>query len=394
MKKVLLVAALTAVVLVPAAAASSSHRVKLSLVPLPKSALGAAARGLTVARGSGVISNTAASNNSITANPTTFAKLGRLTGYDLTYGDRYSGRPGVTEIATGIDKYKTAAGARRGLAFWRKDDAKIGVLGSYGLAVSVRSLKAPKAGKRRFAEGTTFSVPNAAPVALVDEQFTDGRYLLRVEVGAGSLSAGSRLAAKLARKLDHRLRLAEAGHLRGKPVKLPPRLAVGPPAGGPDLATLALTTADLGGQATIVDHAYETPGPPSLSEYQLDMQPAGRFSALTQLLGWFPSVNEATVFGRFTGAAFAYVLGSGLGTGGSGHFTPVDLSTVGDGAFGGIVSVSQTGQPTIYLAIVSLSSGQVEDLVLTSSDSATQPADVVNLAQATANRLNAGLGTH
>lgn len=391
MKKVLLAAALVAAVLVPAASAGRTHRVKLSLVALSKSTLGAASRGLVVSRDSGVVSNAEASNTSIGAQSNTFAKLGRLTGYDLTYGDRYSGRAGVTEIGTAVDKYKTSSDARHGLAFWRKDDAKFTALEPYGLAVSVRALKAPKVGTHRFAEGTTFTVPSAVPVAFVDEQFTDGRYVLRVDVGAGSVTAASRVASRLARNLDHRLRLAEAGHLRGKPVELPPRLEVGPPAGGPDLATLALTISDLGGQATIVDHGYQTPGPPSLSEYELDMEPAGSFEDLTQLLGWFPSANEATVFGRFTGVAFAYAFASGFGFGGSGRFTPVDLSDVGDAAYGGIVTLSRTGQPTVYLAIVSLSSGQAYDLVLASGQSQIQPADVVNLAQLAANRLNAGV---
>lgn len=121
------------------------------------------------------------------------------------------------------------------------------------------------------------------------------------------------------------------------------------------------------------------------------MEPAGSFEDLTQLLGWFPSANEATVFGRFTGVAFVYVSASGFGFGGSGRFTPVDLSDVGDAAYGGIVTLSRTGQPTVYLAIVSLSSGRAYDLVLASGRSQIQPADVVNVAQLAANRLDAGV---
>jgi hypothetical protein len=387
----LLVAALAGAVLVPAASASSSHRVKLSVVVLPKSALGSAGRALAVSADSGVISNTAAADNSITGDGNTFVELGRLTGYYLTYGDRYSGRRGVTEITTAIDKYKTSAGARRGLAFWRKDDAKLALLQPYGLAISVRGLKVPKVGTHQFAEGTTFTVPNAATVAYVDEQFTDGRYVLRTEVAAGSVSAAAHVAAKLAKKLDHRLRQAEKGQLRGKPVKLPPHPTAGPPPGGPDLATLALTPADFGGQATIVDQGYQTPGTPSLSDYELDMQPAGNFATLTQVLGWFPTANDATVIDRFTGTALAYVLAS-LGTpAGSGQFAPVDLTSIGDDGYGGIVTVPQTGQPTVYIALVSLSAGQAEDLVLAISQSQLQPSDVVGLAQVVANRLNAGL---
>jgi hypothetical protein len=218
-KKILFGAALAAVVLVPVASASRPHRVKLAVVALPRSALGSAGRSLTLSRNSGVVSNADASNNSVAGKSDTFSKLGRITGYGLTYGDRYNGRPGVTEISTEVDEYKSAADAQEGLAFWRKDDPKFTVLKPYGYPVSVETLKARKIGTHRFAEATTITVPNAAPLALVDEQFTDGPYVLRVDVAAGSLSAAARLAGKLAPPLDHRLRLAEIGHLRGKPVK-------------------------------------------------------------------------------------------------------------------------------------------------------------------------------
>ena len=190
------------------------------------------------------------------------------------YGDRYSGRSGVTEVTTGVDEYKTAGDAKRGLTFWKKDDPKITVLNPYGLPVAVKAIKPGKIGTSRFAEGTTITVPGAAPLALVDEQFTDGRYVLQAKVAAGSLSAAASVSRKLARTLDQRLRLAEAGQLRGKAVKLPKQLKAGPPSGGPDLSTLALTTADLGGLATVADQAFNMPSSPALSEYTRIMQPA------------------------------------------------------------------------------------------------------------------------
>ena len=101
------------------------------------------------------------------------------------------------------------------------------MLEPYGLAVTVKALKPAKVGTRRFAEGPTITVPNAVPLSVVDEQFTDRRYVLHVDVAAGSLSVAAHLAGKLARTLDHRLRLAEAGRLRGKPVKVPANLHAG-----------------------------------------------------------------------------------------------------------------------------------------------------------------------
>lgn len=391
MKKTLLGVVLVAAVLAPAASASRTHRVKLALVVLPKSALGAAGRSLTVSPNSGVVSNLGAATSAISGTANTFDKLGRITGYALTYGERYSGRAGITEISVGVDKYKTSRGAKRGLAFWRKDDPQITVLQPYGLPVAVKALQAAKVGTRRFAEGTTITVPSAATLNLVDEHFTDGRYELHVDVAAGSLSAAAHLAGKLALKLDHRLRLAEAGRLRGKPVKVPARLEAGPPVGGPDLAPLALTPSDFGGQATIAGQGYQPPAPPSLSEYDLDMEPAAQFADLSQGIEWYPTANDATVLSRFEGAALSYVFASGLLTGTPGQFAPVDVSSVGHNAYGATVTVTQSGQPPVYLAIVTLSSSQASDFVLASSQSPLQASDVLHLAQITANRLDTGL---
>jgi hypothetical protein len=390
-KKTLLGAALVAAALTPAASASRSQRVKLAVVVLPKSALGAAGRSLAVSPNSGVVSNLGAATSAISGTADTFDKLGRTTGYALTYGDRYSGRAGITEISVGVDRYKTSRGAKRGLAFWRKDDPRITEFEPYGLPVTVKALQAVKVGTRRFAEGTTITVPGAAALDLVDEHFTDGRYELHVDVAAGSLSAAAHLAGKLARALDHRLRLAEAGRLRGKPVKVPPRLEAGPPAGGPDLAPLALTTSDFGGQATIAGQGYQPPGPPSLSEYDSDLEPAAGFVDLSQGIEWYPTANDATVLSRFEGVALSYVYSSGLLTGTPGTFTPVDVGSVGHNAYGAIATVPQTGQPTIYLAIVTLSSSGAADFVLASSQSPLQASDVLDLARTTANRLDAGL---
>lgn len=392
MKKVLLAAALIAAVLVPAASGSSSHRVKLSLVVLPKAALGAAGRSLALARGSGAVSDADASNNSIAGSAGTFFKLGRVTGYSLIFGDRYSGRSGITEITTDVDEYRTAADAKRGLAFWRHDDPKFAVLDPYGLPVTEKALKPPNVGTSRFAEATMIAAPSAARLVLVDEQFTAGRYVLQAKVAAASLGTAAAVAGKLARTLEHRLQLAEAGRLRGKPVKLPRPLKAGPPAGGPDLSTLALTTADFGGQATVTAQGYTTPSVPGLSEYLEIMEPAGSFDALQQLIDWYPTANDATVISRFEGALLAYVFDQPIGqVETTGPFTLVDLSSVGDNAYGGTWSVSPQGEPTQYDAVVALSSGRASDIVLFASQSPLQASDVLNLAQLVANRLNAGL---
>ena len=69
----------------------------------------------------------------------------------------------------------------------------------------------------------------------------------------------------------------------------------------------------------------------------------------------------------------------------------MDLSAAGDDAYGGTITISAPGHPTVYVALVSLSAGQAADVTLVDSDSQIQSGDLVTLAQTAANRLNAGL---
>lgn len=382
-----LVAALAAAVLVPAASASRAHRVTLSLVPLPKSALGSAGRSLALTHDSGVVSNVLAASNSQLGTTGTFKALGRVTGYDLTYGDPFSGGPGITQIASGIEQYKTAVGAKKGLAFWRKDDAQITSLGQYGVSVTLKVVKVPAIGTSRFGYGTTLTLPGIAPISTVDEQVADGKYVLEVSVAAGSLAAASREASKLLRTLDRRLQLAEQGQLRAKPVKLLPPLRAGPPAGGPDLSTLTLAAADLTGTALLGYHTYVV-DPAALSAYLLNMNPAGQFQQLTQEIEWYATVNEATVITALEGAIVASEFGVLLGV--TPTVTPVDVSAVGDNAKGQILLFSANGQ-SLYIGLVALSRGHASDLVVVSSLSQLQASDLQTLAQKTATHLDAGV---
>jgi hypothetical protein len=383
----LVAATLAAAVLVPAASASTGHRVKLSLVPLPKSALGAAGKSLALSHDSGVVSNVSAAAKSVSGTTGTFKNLGRVTGYDLAYGHPFSGGTGITQIASGIEQYKTTTGAKKGLAFWRKDDAQITSLTQYGVGVTLKVLKTPAVGTGRFGYGTTLTFPNVAPIASVDEQAADGRYVLHVGVTADSLSAASRQAAKSLRALDQRLRLAEKGRLAGKAVKLLPPLKAGPPAGGPDLSTLTLTNADLTGTATLGDHTYVA-DPEALSAYLLDMNPAGQFQDLTQEIEWYATANEATVNSALGEALVASELGVLVGV--TPTVTPVDLSSVGDDAQGEILQFLVNGQ-SLYVADVGLARGQASDFVLASSASPFQSSQVQSLAQAMAAHLDAGV---
>jgi len=382
--RALLASSLAGLLFVPVASARSAPSVRLSLVPLPKASLGSAAHGLPLAEDSGVISNSDV--------PAGFKKLGRLTGYGLDYGDPYRGGTGVTAIATGVSTYRTARGAKRGLALGRSDDVtEVTTLKHLGLTTTARALPRPALGGRSFAYVWTISIAGADPVSVVNEQWTEGRFVAQVQVAAGSASAATTLSRKLAKRLDKRLRLALAGRLHGKPVRLPPKVKAGPPPGGPSLAALVLQTSDLGGPATIGDQFYSV-DPPALSEYEVDMNPAGPFHDLVQLIDWYPTANEATFlsgveFPLLT-SEFPVLLG---GSGVTSPPTPVDVSSVGDAAQAATLTFTPSSGSPLYLAVVALRNGQATDFILAASDSPVQSSDVQNLAQATANRLDAGL---
>jgi hypothetical protein len=386
-RKGLVVTGLVGAVLAPAASASSEHRVKLSLLPLPRSALGSAGKSLALTHDSGIVSNAAAASSSASGTLGTFTQLGRITGYDLTYGDPFSGGSGVTEIGSGVEQYKKAAGAKKALAFWRKDDAQITSLGHYGVTVTLKVLKTPAIGAGHFGYGTTLVFANSTPISIVDEQVADGRYVLHVDVAAGSVSAASHLASNLLRTLDQRLQLAERGRLRSKPVKLLPPLKPGPPPGGPGLSTLTLSTSDLTGTVTVGDQTYVV-DPEALSAYVLDLNPAGQYHDLTQEIEWYATAKAATIITSLESAIVANELGTLVGV--TPTATSVDLSSIGDGAQGEILQFSMNGQ-SLYAATIGLSRGQASDFVIATSTSPLQAAQVQSLAQAMASHLDAGV---
>lgn len=377
MKTVLLGAALVAAVLAPTAFAGHRHAVKLALVPLPKSAIGPAAGSFSLAHDSGRVSNANAAAHTPDATPKTFKRLGRVTGYALEYGNAFSGGTGITDVRTSIEEYKSKAGARRALAFWQKEDAELSKLDSPGFTVTnvPVTVPAPAAGTSHFAYLTSYSASNIVPVSGVDEQIADGRYVLDVIVTAGSPDLAELLAPTLAAKLDARLRLARTGRLRASPVKLPKQKAGRPP-GGPDLSVLALRKSDLVGKAT-VSKGYVV-DPAAISDFSVFMLPAGTFDALDQEIEWYPVANEASFFTDFQNAAALTQPGT----------TPLDLSSLGDGAQGSITASSSFSQGQVFFA-----SGHLAESIFVARQGPIHSADVVSVAQAAANRIDAaGLG--
>ena len=349
---------------------------QLALVPLPKAAIGAAVQGFALAHDSGPVSNAEAALHSPDGTKAKLKKLGRLGGYVLEYGNAFTGEPGITAVHTGVERYKTAADAKRGLAFWQKEDSELGRLNQPDFVVTNVPVKLPAVGDRHFAYLTSYSASNIAPVSGIDEQFAAGRYVLDVIVTAGDASIAEDLAPKLAQKLDARLRLALKGRLHAKPVRLP-KLKAGPPPGGPDLKRLALKTSDLTGKATsykeyVVDRA-------AISDYSVLMFPAGPFHDLDQEIEWYASANEASFYADFWNASVRSASGA----------ISLDLSSLGDGAQGTVVQSSP-----ISAAFVVFSSGRLAEFIFAESKNAIDPNDVTSVAQAAAGRIDAaGLGS-
>jgi hypothetical protein len=377
-KKLPLVLTAVALTLAPAAgAATHAPRVKLALIPLPKSAIGSAVHGFTLAHNSGVVSNATAALSTPDGTAATFKKLGRVSGYVLEYGNAFTGAAGLTDVHTGIEEYKTAAAAKRGLAFRKKEDSKLGALNNPGFAVTNVLVKVPAVGKRHFAYLTSYSASNIAPVSGLREQVLDGRYVLDVIVTAGSAATAKALAPKLAKKLDARLRLALRGRLHATPVKLPPKQKAGPPPGGPDLSALALLASDFTGPAS-VDKGYFV-DPAAISDYSVFMLPAGQFDVLLQDIEWYPSANEASFFADFQNAAAL------AGSGG----TAVDLTAVGHGAQGSFIAGSSLSGGQVFF-----SNGHLAEFIFFVSETTVSSSDVTSVAQAAATKIDAaGLGS-
>jgi hypothetical protein len=373
MKRVLVVVALLAVVLVPAGSAQSGVRVKISILPLPKSALGPAAKSLRLQPDSYGYGT----GHEFLLTPIykyysyhSYAPSGRIRGHALDYGLGASGGAGVTEIWTGVDEYKTSAGARRGLAFWKGAVLRPTRWGQ--ISVAVRKQKVAAVGSGRFAELIRYRAANIAPLFGLDEQFTEGRYEAEVTVWAGTALAAKRLTPMFAETLDARIKQAVAGTLHAKRVAVPRGRNGGPAPGGPKLASLALQTTDLNGPVVESDHAYYVSyDPEPLSQYGVYMDPAGQFDILEQDIAWYPTANLA----RFE-ADFAAPDPSPAAA--------VDLTSVGDGARGYDYGSS---------AHITFLSRRLEEQVRLEGSNIT-PSEVRHIAQTVANYINAaGLGT-
>lgn len=381
------VVALIALIVVPSASAKSKPHVKLSILPLPASSLGSVARSLPLESDSGVVSNDDSFASGLPTTPNRWyvhapvpQKTGRVSGYALDYGDGTSGGAGVTELRTSVDEFKTSRAAKSMLDFWGKWETNQLLSSNFqgGLTATAKLQKGAGlgVGEWYFAVLVTYHAANTAPLYGFDEQFTEGSYVGDATVWAGSAAKAKKLGPALAKKLDARIMQGLAGGLHAKPVKLPANPVAGPAPGGPDLSSLALTTADLSGSSVAVVQNY-LGDPFALSFYEVAMSPAGPFNVLNQGIAWFQTANEASFDADVVADHFAPAQ------------SPVDLSGIGDGARGAVGNDSSGGSATVVFA-----SGRLEEFVDLTSTSAIQQSQVTSIAQTLANRINAaGLGS-
>jgi hypothetical protein len=387
-RKVLLGAALAAAVLVPAAWASSTASVKLALVPVPKSALGSAARNLPIARDSGVANNAEeASNASGDVSPKQLRRLGRITGYLLDYGNPFGSSAGVREVQTEIELYRSSTAAHKGLGFWRRQEVQEPDLKGLGIHFSLKRLRLSGLPKPDWAYAQAISIKGLKPIQGVDAEFQHGPYLLDVSVAAGSTAAAARLVPTLARHFYKRLQLALSGGLHANPVKLPSELKPGPPPHGPKPSALVLRTADLGQGSKVLQKGYSKPKSSfdknALSVYGLTIASQATFPVLSQQVLVGASTLEVQYFGAIA------IAGAAAGSGKANPATPVDLSGVGDNARGELLQVAVNGQK-VNEALVVLTHGSYLDFVVEASPTAFTAAKVQSLAQVAAKRLNSG----
>jgi hypothetical protein len=394
--KCVAVALVVAAVLVPAAAAKSHHRgLKLALVPLQRAQLGPAGASFALDYGSGSIGADGSSgpNGGVIDFGLGNGTRGLVGGYALDYGDSLTGSAAVTEIRTSVEEFKTRAEARKALAAARFEERFFAeFLGSPGVHVTVKKVmvKPSWIGQRRFGYRVTRAAENLNPIVSLDEQVVAGRFLLDLTVTAGSASAVGKGAPHLLFQLHRRLRLLLGGHPIGKRPKLPPQPREGQAPGGPDLSGMVIQPSDVGmSHAVNLVQGYDA-DPPALSDFLMLLSPAGTYDDLTQQIGWWPTATEATYAETYgAGSPFGFIFISiGFAARGDGEtVTPVDLSSLDDPATGFLVTGGGQSE-----AFVTMTSGQAGESIVGSSDGTLTTGDVLSLAQAAANRLDAGLG--
>ncbi len=284
---------------------------QLALMPLPLSSLGPAASALPLSPDSGVQSNSAAaSNTNKLTTAKTFARLGRITGYQLDYSDptfaALGAGHGLIDVDTEVDLYKSPTSASAGLAFKQKDDLSVQGLRSSMLGVTASIFAPAKVGESRYGLNGVLKPVGIGSLYACDVNFQEGSLVASVSITAADPTGIQAVAASLAARLDARIAAVRSGKVAGAPVPLPAKAKAGRPPHGPDLAKLTLGPADLG-TAKVTHQGYELDNDlKPVSEYVRRMSPAGAFAFLESEVALFHTPAQA----RFTAALLIDTLAS------------------------------------------------------------------------------------
>ncbi len=262
------VAALAAVALCSAAGGTTgtaAHtRAQLSYTVLPKPKLGAEARPLVVAIGSGYTDSAAAAEE--TTDPTDTAEdlgsAGRYVGYQLSYAD-VSGRhllrgKGLVEIGSSVEIFGNARDANAFLTKQVQDTRRFrGERIGFGRRlVAARSFKVGKLGHRSLGLRTTVDIGRHR-VYETRAAFRVGSLLAEIVIDRADARSATATARRLLTVLARRVQLVAAGRLRTAPVPVPrPSRNRKPPKGGPNLAPMVLAPSDLPRGATVRRSSY------------------------------------------------------------------------------------------------------------------------------------------
>jgi hypothetical protein len=381
-----------------AASVAAAAASQLALMPLPTTVLGAAVSGLTLAPDSGVVTNgQAASNANAPTTAATLAGLGRVSGYQLDFGgDAPTGAP-ISQVETAVELYRSAAGAARGLAFWRKNELDVSVARQLGFSVSLSLFAASGLGGGSFGDDGTLSVKGAPPFQGADVYFRVGRLVGSATVGGHGLNMLRSLALTEARSLRQRISAVLAGRVSGRPAVLPGKVRAGPPPGGPGLEPLALKPTDfvaakLKSQGYTVD-TFLNP----ISEYRRTMVPAGTIASFQEQVALFRDATQAAYELGVLRALFTTQAGlnaSGLNGKDSTSFKPRSVPvTAGDESFAAIGLDHTKSGASAYLGYVVVRLGRtLEILVIANPASRPIPASALTaLAAAAATRATRGL---
>ena len=245
------------------AAAPRYTNAQLALMVLPRSQLGAVARGLDVKLGSGVQGNAAAAKDTLDPKDTAggLARGGRIGGYSLEYDDLSfqgleSGR-GVLAVGSSVDVFTSAGAADRyavkQLADGKRYDGKYVEAGFRLADWRTSRVKGLGPGATLVRETLRLGVTRYHGTLVF---FRVGTLLGSVGITRADAAPETRRTVALARKLARRMR-HPGGPFAVAPAFVPQTAQQGKaPAGGPRLERMTPTAGDLPSGGQLVRDSY------------------------------------------------------------------------------------------------------------------------------------------